>query len=227
MKTHVISGVSSGIGRGIADRLIARGDKVIAMVRHESSAQHFNQKIICDFRHPESVKAALLNFSDPVDSFINCAAIAIGKSVLTSSPAEISNVLSVNVISPMVASAELVRNIRVGGAIVFFSSQSAYRGGFDDAYNVSKGGINTFIKSLALKVAPKIRVFGIAPGITLNTRMTQDRRQDDLASIRETIPLRRFADVAELAELTESLLGSAGAYITGAVIDVNGGNYLR
>jgi NAD(P)-dependent dehydrogenase (short-subunit alcohol dehydrogenase family) len=88
-------------------------------------------------------------------------------------------------------------------------------------YNVSKGGINTFIKSFAIKVAPDIRVIGIAPGITENTRMTLGRKNDDLDRIRATIPLKRFANVDEIAALTFSLLSDAGSYMTGSVVDVN------
>ncbi|MBY0510662.1 MAG: SDR family oxidoreductase [Rhodospirillaceae bacterium] len=228
-KTHLISGATSGIGQAIAQRLQAKGDRIVAMVRDAAQAKDLGVDglVVCDFAAPEGVREAVAKFEEPIHSFINCAATTLGKAVFTSSAAEVAHVLNVNLISPMMVCAELKKNVQAGGAILLVSSQSAYRGGFDDAYNVSKGGINTFIKALAIKMAPAVRVFGIAPGITLATRMTRERKADDLAPIREQIPLKRFGDVNELAELVDSLLGPAGAYITGAVIDVNGGNYLR
>jgi NAD(P)-dependent dehydrogenase (short-subunit alcohol dehydrogenase family) len=57
--------------------------------------------------------------------------------------------------------------------------------------------------------------------------MTNSRKENDLNKIIDTIPLRRFANVEEIAEMVEALLGNAGAYMTGTVIDMNGGNYLR
>lgn len=151
----------------------------------------------------------------------------MGKPIWDNDPDEAARLLNINLMSPMLACGALRFKFRRGGAIVLFSSQSAYRGGWDDVYNASKGGINTFIKSFAMKMAPDVRVVGIAPGIIENTRMTQGRRNDDLDRIRDTIPLKRFANADEIAELTIAMLGTAGAYMTGCVVDTNGGNYLR
>jgi 3-oxoacyl-[acyl-carrier protein] reductase len=228
-KTHLISGVTSGIGQAITKRLQAKGDRVVPIVRSAAHAKAIgaDTHILCDFGEPQGVRDAVRSFAEPLDSFINCAATTIGKAIFTTTLEEAQNLLNVNLVSPMMICAELKKNMKDGGAILLFSSQSAYRGGFDDVYNVSKGGINTFIKSMALKYAPAVRVFGIAPGITLDTRMTRERKADDLAPIKEQIPLKRFGNINEMAELVDSLLGPAGSYITGAVIDINGGNYLR
>lgn len=228
-RVHIISGATSGMGAAIASCLRQRGDEVIPMVRRQSDADALGakQSIICDFERPEAVRAACENIEIEADSFINAAGIAIGKPIWDTELSDAARLMNVNLVSPMVACGALKPKIRKGGAIVLFSSQSAYRGGWDDVYNASKGGINTFIKSFSMKMAPDVRVIGIAPGITENTRMTQGRRENDLEQIRLTIPLRRFATVDEIAELAIAMLGTAGAYMTGCVIDVNGGNYLR
>ncbi len=228
-RIHVVSGASSGIGAAIAARLLAAGDEVIPVVRRESDALGIGAKrwILADFARPDEVRAACQGLDAEIDSFINAAGIAIGKPIWDNDLDEAARLMNVNLLSPMVACGALRPRLRKGGAIVLFSSQSAYRGGWDDVYNASKGGINTFIKSFAMKMAPDVRVIGIAPGITENTRMTQGRREDDLGRIRDTIPLKRFANVNEIAELTIAMLGAAGAYMTGCVVDVNGGNYLR
>jgi NAD(P)-dependent dehydrogenase (short-subunit alcohol dehydrogenase family) len=228
-RVHIISGATSGIGAGIVEHLYSAGDEVIPIVRKESDAIKIGAKrhILCDFERPEHVRAACEDLDVEIDSFINAAGIAIGKPIWDTSQREAMNLLHVNLVSPMFACGALYQKIRVGGAIILFSSQSAYRGGWDDVYNASKGGINTFIKSFSTKVAPNIRVIGIAPGITENTRMTLGRRADDLGRLRNSIPMKRFANVDEVAQLTLALLGSAGAYMTGNVVDINGGNYLR
>lgn len=228
-RRHLISGATSGIGAAIAQRLLSEGDEVIPIVRSKTDALRMGARnfILCDFNHPEKVRQACLELDVEIDSFINAAGIAIGKPIWDTDEIEAGHMLNVNLISPMFACGALRNNLRSGGSIILFSSQSAFRGGWDDLYNVSKGGINTFIKSFAIKVAPDIRVIGIAPGITENTRMTLGRKNDDLDRIRATIPLKRFANVDEIAALTFSLLGDAGSYMTGSVVDVNGGNYLR
>jgi 3-oxoacyl-[acyl-carrier protein] reductase len=228
-RVHVVSGATSGIGAAITARLRDIGDEVIPAVRRESDAAAIGAKrwILCDFARPTEVRSAFEALDAEIDSFINAAGIAIGKPIWDNDPDEAASLLNINLMSPMLACGALRTKLRKGGAIVLFSSQSAYRGGWDDVYNASKGGINTFIKSFAMKMAPDVRVIGIAPGITENTRMTQGRHDDDLGRIRDTIPLKRFANVDEIAELTIAMLGMAGAYMTGCVVDTNGGNYLR
>lgn len=228
-RIHVISGATSGIGAAIAKQLVMSGDEIIPMVRNAADATKIgsNRYIICDFSHPEGVRDACANIDFEVDSFINAAGIAVGQPIWDVSENDALNLINVNLISPMFACGALRSKICKGGSIILFSSQSAYRGGWDDVYNASKGGINTFIKSFAIKVAPYIRVIGVAPGITEGTRMTLGRKTDDLDRIKDTIPLKRFANVSEIATLTLALLGEAGSYMTGCVVDVNGGNYLR
>jgi 3-oxoacyl-[acyl-carrier protein] reductase len=228
-RVHVVSGATSGIGAAITARLRGIGDEVIPVVRRESDAAAIGSKrwILCDFARPAEVRSTFEALDAGIDSFINAAGIAIGKPIWDNNLDEAARLLNINLMSPMLACGALRSKLRKGGAIVLFSSQSAYRGGWDDVYNASKGGINTFIKSFAMKMAPDVRVIGIAPGITENTRMTQGRRDDDLDRIRETIPLKRFANTDEIAELTIAMLGRAGAYMTGCVVDTNGGNYLR
>ncbi len=229
MGSHLVSGATSGIGAAIARQLIAAGETVIPVLRRVEDAETLgvSRSLLADFSDPASTQRVFRKFEGPIDSFINAAGVAIGKAIWDADAGEMVDLMNINLISPMLACGALRGKIAKGGAVILLSSQSAYRGGWDDAYNASKGGINTFIKSLAMKFAPDVRVIGIAPGITTGTRMTQGRKQDDLDRIRDTIPLRRFAEVEEIAAMAVSLLGPAGAYITGAVIDMNGGNYLR
>ena len=228
-RVHLVSGATSGMGAAIARRLRQDGDRVIPVVRRAADARVLDadEYLLCDYRDPAATKAAFAAFATPVDSFINAAGVALGKPIWDTAAEEITEIVNVNMISPMLACGALKGKLRKDGAIILLSSQSAFRGGWDDAYNASKGGINTFIKSLAAKFAPDVRVIGMAPGITADTRMTRGRREDDLGRITGTIPLKRLANVDEIAAMVASLLGEAGGYITGAVIDMNGGNYMR
>ena len=71
-------------------------------------------------------------FEREVDSFINCAGIAVGKPIWENSPEEVSILMNVNLISPMAAIAEIHRQFKKNSTIVLFSSKSAFSGGWDD-----------------------------------------------------------------------------------------------
>ncbi len=111
--------------------------------------------------------------------------------------------------------------------IILLSSQSAFKGSYDDAYAITKGAIHTLVKTVASKIAPHHRIVCLAPGVTIGTRMTENRVADDLDAYRQTIPLKRFATPEEVAGCVEFLLSSDAASMTGCTIDLNGGNVLR
>ena len=226
---HLVSGATSGIGHAIFQLLVDQGEQVVPVVRSASQAEALGvtEWLQADFECLAESRAAFRAFDRPIDSFINCAGIAVGKPIWDNDDDEIQRLLNINLISPMVACGELRGKIKKGGAIVLFSSQSAFRGGWDDVYIASKGGINSLVKSLAQKMAPDVRVIGVAPGVTADTRMTRERKQDDLSAVVQQVPLRRLAQPQEIAALVLSLLGPAGAHMTGSMIDVNGGAYLR
>jgi NAD(P)-dependent dehydrogenase (short-subunit alcohol dehydrogenase family) len=228
-RVHVISGATSGMGAAITASLQAQGDEVIPIIRSKSDLLVLKTKrwILCDYTQPEKILKELTGFDTKIDSFINSAGIALGKPIWDTDFQEASNIINVNLISPMLVCGALHNNFKIGAAVILISSQSSFRGGWDDIYNASKGGINSFIKSFAIKMAPNVRVIGIAPGITNNTRMTNERKMNDLHKIQLDIPLRRLANVEEISDLTLALLGNAGAYMTGCIVDINGGNYLR
>ena len=228
-RVHLVSGTTSGIGLAIWERLQAEGDRVIPIYK-DSGGTGFDaskQILHADFNKPHLIREAIKSINVEIDSFINCAGIAIGKPIWDTSEEEIDTVLRVNLVSPMIAIGALREKFSKNSCVVLFSSISAQRGGWDDTYIASKGAINSIVKSLALKLAPTTRVIGIAPGVTADTRMTRERKANDLENVRCGTPLQKLASSEELAELTVALLGSAGSHMTGSVVDVNGGAYLR
>lgn len=113
------------------------------------------------------------------------------------------------------------------GAVVFISSQLAFRGsdhGVD--YASSKAGMLGIARSLAKELAPNIRVNSIAPGFVdtdiLSSDTDEKRRWRD-----QQVPLGRIADPSEVANTVAFLLSDMSSYITGATIDVNGGLYIH
>jgi len=230
VRTHLISGVTSGIGRAIAEQLRAEGDAVIPVLRDARQRELFPdapEAVVCDFEDPAAVGAAVAALVMPVDSFINCAGIMISKTLFEAPFGELCRMVDVNLLSAMAAVAAVRPKLKDDGVIILLSSQSAFKGSYDDAYAITKGAIHAMVKTLAPKLAPRHRIIALAPGVTVGTRMTQDRAADDLERYCKTIPLQRFATPAELAGCVRFLLSQDAASMTGCTVDVNGGNVLR
>ena len=228
-KVYLLSGASSGIGAKLFELITAKGNTVIPIARDKATAvkMNWNKYIICDFSNPEHVYEQIKDFQEPIDGFINCAGIAIGKPIWDTSVHELTSIMNINLISPMAIISSLKNNFKKNGQIILISSKSAYGGGWDDAYIASKGGINSLVKSLANKCAPDIRVIGIAPGVVADTRMTNERKLNDLDNVINRIPLHKLATTSDISNLILAMTEEAGAHITGAMIDINGGEYMR
>jgi 3-oxoacyl-[acyl-carrier protein] reductase len=151
----------------------------------------------------------------------------ISKTLFEASFEQLSQMINVNLFSAMTAVARARAKLEPGGVIILLSSQSAFKGSYDDAYAITKGAIHSLVKTVAPKIAPQHRIICLAPGVTIGTRMTEGRAADDLEPYRQGIPLKRFATPEEIAGCVEFLLSPDAASMTGCTIDMNGGNVLR
>ncbi len=228
-KTYLVSGTSSGMGKAFAQLLRKEGHKVIGIVRKKATlnAEDFQDLIECDYAYPEKVETIFQNFNTKIDAFVNFAGILPGKSFQEYDVKSLTELTNINLISPMLIIKSIAKNINKSGSIILFSSVSAQKGSYDDAYAATKGAIHSLIKSLALKFAPDVRVVGLAPGMCNDTRMTDDLIEGRYEHNLQTIPLRKAAEVNDIAELVYCLSSKTAQSITGAVLDVNGGQYLR
>ena len=229
MRTHLVSGVTSGIGQAYADKVRAAGETLIAIVRDQKqiAAIPAAQHIVFDYAQPEAAAAAFANLPD-IDVFVSAAGILNGKNYEEVTLVAAMENLTVNLLTPMMLAQQVAPKLRSGGVMIFLGSISGHKGSYDDAYAAAKGGIHTFVKSIALKLAKENkRVIAIAPGITEGTRMTDTRPAAELDAVRAQIPLGRFAQPTEIADWIWFCASPAAASMTGAIVDMNGGQYLR
>jgi NAD(P)-dependent dehydrogenase (short-subunit alcohol dehydrogenase family) len=209
----IVTGGTSGIGRAIAEAFALAGASVTVT---GLTADEVDQSAVDAFIHD----------LDRLDMLVNCAGMIL-RGGGEFDPVGFQRVIEVNLTGTMrmcVACQPLLA--RQGGAIVNTASMLSYFGsGFAPGYSASKGGISQLTKSLAIAWAPQgIRVNAVAPG-WIATALTQPLIDDPgrSATILGRTPLGRWGRPEDVAGATLFLCSPAAAFITGAILPVDGG----
>ena len=235
-RVALVTGANGGIGSATALKLGMKGFKVILnyhvdkdkAVEIASSLEEENTLLIeADVTNVEAVNemvsTALKKFGG-IDVLVNNAGITRDRTFVKLSREEWDEVINVNLNGVFnVTKAVIEIMIRQGsGTIINISSIVGEIGNFGQAnYSASKAALVGFTKSLSKEVAPKgIRVNAIAPGF-VDTEMTRRIPESIKSKILEQISMGRFAASEEIADVVLFLCNAT--YITGTVIDVNGG----
>ena len=239
-KVALVTGGCRGIGAAITERLAAAGAHVAAGYNHgldtaEALAEAQRAKGCSVSLHqgnvaePDScmrVVGEVLEQQGRIDYLINNAGINVDKTVRKMSVEDWHAVLRVNLSGGfyMVKAVLDHMTTRGSGRIVNISSVIGSMGNIGQAnYAASKSGQFGFTKSLALEVARKgITVNCVAPGF-METEMVASIPEKVLESVIKRIPLGRLGQASEVARCVQFLLEDEAGYITGAVINVNGG----
>jgi 3-oxoacyl-[acyl-carrier protein] reductase len=223
----LITGGNRGIGLACARAFAAGGDRVAITTRGEPIDGFCS--VPCDVTSSESVEAAfgaVEHELGPVEVLVANAGVTQDTLLLRMSEDAFTSVLDTN----LTGSFRVVRRaagpmLRARkGRIILVSSVVATLGSAGQAnYAASKAGLIGFARSLARELGSRaITVNVIAPGL-VETDMTAQLDADRRASMLERIPLGRMASAAEVAEVVMFLASPAAAYITGAVVPVDGG----
>ncbi|HYO43578.1 MAG TPA: SDR family oxidoreductase [Candidatus Limnocylindrales bacterium] len=243
----VVTGAASGIGQATAALLLARGHAVLATdVRPdglESLAAQGARTLVADLSTPEgraSVVAAagemLAAAGAALDWLVNAAGMIVLRPIGEVDTDDLRRVFAVNVESTFMLCQQLGVRMRDGGAIVNFSSPSAKFVATTEAaaYAITKAAVSQVTRSFAMAYAPRgIRVNALSPGIT-DTPM-QERVLNEVAAARgisrdeleaarlKTVPMGRSSQPSEIAAIVAWLLSDEASYITGQVINADGG----
>ncbi len=238
----IITGGTRGIGRGVAELFAKQGAKVIITGRsaQNSAADEINSAISpdnavkyigCDMADRAAITAlieSVLKDYGRIDILINNAGITEDTLFIRMSDEQWNSVIDTNLNALFHITQPVVKAMskQKSGAIVNMSSVVGLHGNPAQVnYATTKAGLIGFTKSLAKEYGRRgIRVNAIAPGF-IRTEMTEKLPQETQNKYKENIPLGDFGSINDVAELTLFLAGSAN-YITGQVIQVDGGLFM-
>lgn len=234
-KRAVITGGASGIGLASVERFLDEGCRVVVIDRNleaceqlKTSFKNLDDAIPADVaEHADVVRSfrEIDRVLGGVDVLINNAGISIRQEFLDIAPAEWSDVLAVNLTGVFnVAQHAARRMARSGGVIINMGSTNGMVGHpFYAGYNASKAGVIELTRTMALELAPAVRVIAVCPGYVLTPMQEAEYTPAMLDAVNQKIPLRRHARPEEVAALFAFLASDESPYITGQAIIIDGG----
>jgi 3-oxoacyl-[acyl-carrier protein] reductase len=240
-KVALVTGASRGIGRAIAEELAAQGASVVVnYLSSPESAEEVVQEIVAqggtavaiqadvsDFASAQDLVKATIDTYGQIDILVNNAGTTQDTLLMMMKEDQWDRVIDTNLKSVFncckAASRPMVRR-KQGGRMINISSVSGIVGQAGQAnYAASKAGIIGFTKSLAKELGSRnITVNAVAPGFVL-TDLTADLPEDLVQKSLEYIPLGRWGELNEIANVVAFIASDQASYITGQVIAVDGG----
>ena len=233
-RTALVTGASRGIGLACARALAQAGAKVILAARDrarleaESAEIPGSSWVELDLSSPESIKAAFTK-AGRIDILVNNAAITKDGLALRMKKDDWDVVIATNLTGAFLSIQQVLQGMMKErwGRIINISSIVGETGNPGQSnYAASKAGLIGLTRSLAQEMASRnITVNAIAPGF-IETDMTARLNEDLRASLLAHIPLKRLGKPEDIASAVRFLASDEAAYITGHVLDVNGGMYM-
>lgn len=239
-KVALITGASRGIGKQIAITLAKEGYSIALNYRSENDTlleiqkeiEGYNVKClkvkgdVSNFEDAERITKETIDEFGKIDVLVNNAGITKDMLLLRMKQEDFKNVIDVN----LVGTFNMTKNVSNymmkarQGRIINISSVVGISGNAGQAnYSASKAGIIGFTKSLAKELASRnILVNAVAPGF-IETDMTNVLKDDTKQKILEQIPLKREGTAEEVANVVKFLASNDSSYITGQVINIDGG----
>jgi NAD(P)-dependent dehydrogenase (short-subunit alcohol dehydrogenase family) len=242
-KVAVVTGSGRGLGRAIAKGMAQAGAAVVTSSRNAAEAQSAADDIVAAGGRAIAVpadvsdpKACIALVEQTVAAFGRLDIMACNAGVLVANPAdkatpeELDQTLRINIGGVMYCAQAAAKQMeRQGGGAIVVTSSNASLVAFPDllTYNISKGGVDQMVKTMAVEWAPRnIRVNAFNPGY-LEHAMTgsedYDSDPETEASVLRMTPMRRRGRIEEVVGVAVFLASDAASFVTGTVLPVDGG----
>jgi NAD(P)-dependent dehydrogenase (short-subunit alcohol dehydrogenase family) len=227
-RTVLVTGGNRGIGLAIATAFVARGDRV-AVTHRGSGGPPGTFAVTCDVTDPAAVDAAFTAVEEelgPVEVLVANAGITDDTLLMRMTEEQFGRVVDTNLTGAWRCARRAATRMVRGrwGRMIFISSVVGLYGGPGQVnYAASKAGLVGMARSITRELGSRnLTANVVAPGY-IDTEMTAELPEQRQAEYRRMIPAGRFATPAEVAGVVTWLAGDDAAYISGAVIPVDGG----
>lgn len=240
-KRIVVTGSSRGIGAGLAKSLAEQGARVAVTYSSNAAAA---EKVMSELKGDGHLLVSLnvtesasvektfdeiLEKWGGIDGLVNNAGITKDQLLMRMKDEDFDQVIATNLRGAFLCTKAVMRTMMKAraGSIVNVSSVVGQMGNPGQSnYSASKAGLEGFTRSVAMEIASRgIRVNAVAPGFIV-TDMTDALDDKQKEAIQSKIPLQRLGSVEDIAAAVSFLLSDASPYITGQVLQVNGGLYM-
>lgn len=237
-KTILVTGASSGIGRGVAVTCSKMGANVIINGRNSTRLEETLSLMegeghllsAGDLTDADSLMA-LVSGLPKLDGVVHCAGIGQRVPCKDLRPNHVDEVMDINFKAHVMLQAELLRQKKIskGASIVFIASIASWSASLGNAiYSASKGAIISYANCLALELAPrKIRVNCISPAMVWTDLVKADGTDcEQLKEDEGRYPLKRYGQPEDIANLAVYMLSDASTWMTGSNVKISGGGKL-
>lgn len=241
-KTILVTGASSGIGRGTAIECAKMGAKIVLSGRNEDRLQQTltslegdGHVVLCGDLNVEDTRKAIVDNIPELNGVVYGAGISQIKMAKFMDQSSLESIFQTNVFSPLMLNTLLLKKKRIqkNSSVIFISSISGmYRSQIGEGgYGATKAALAGYVKSLALELSAQgIRVNTIHPGVVETPLLEISNGtfgEEELEALRQKYPLKRFGKPEDIARCAVYLLSDASSWMTGSNILIDGGFTLK